>query len=92
MSFLNLTILVGGKYLDKKICAKSFYVVIKPAGRELSHSFALSFKEKGNNLSRIASLLTPLCLKVSHILRKLAIRELGSSLGQKIIHSSGSSK
>ena len=46
-----------------------FHEVIELGAKELSHNFALSLREKGNNLSLIASAETPFILKVSQISR-----------------------
>ena len=55
--------------------------VIELGFNELSHSLALSLKEKGNSLSLIASRLTPFILKVSQISKNEARWALGSSEG-----------
>jgi hypothetical protein len=46
-------------------------IVMEPGGKLFSHVLALSFKEKGNILSLMASSEAPLILKVLHISRKL---------------------
>ena len=67
ISLRNLTVLAGGKYLSQKFCAKVAQSNIDPTGKEFNHSLALSFKEKGNNLSLMASSRTSLTLNISHI-------------------------
>ena len=79
ISFLSFAIFAGGKYFAKNFCANSSNVVMMPGGKEFNQTFALSLGEKGKSLSRIASSVTPLCLKVSQISKKFAIWTLGSS-------------
>ena len=55
ISLRNLTVLAGEKYLAKFFYAKVAQSDINPAGKEFNHSLTLSFKEKGNNLSLMAS-------------------------------------
>ena len=43
--------------------------VIEFRAKELSHNFALSLRENGNNLSLMASVDTPFILKVSQMSR-----------------------
>ena len=66
----SLIVLVGGKYLARNFCVKVAQLVIDPTVKEFNHSLALSFREKGNNLSLMASSGTSLTLNVSHISRK----------------------
>ena len=60
ISLRNLTVLPRGKYLARNFCAKVAQSDIDPAGKEFNYSLALSFKEKGNNLSLMASSETSL--------------------------------
>ena len=79
ISFLSFVVFVGGKYFAKNFCANSSHVVMMLGGKEFNQTFALSLSEKGKSISRIASSITPLCLKVSPISKKFAIWTLGSS-------------
>ena len=63
--FLRTSILLGGKYLARNTLLRSSQVVIKLGGIESNQSRALSLREKGNNLSHIASSEAPLHFKVS---------------------------
>ena len=60
MSFLNFTVLAGGKYFARNFVAREFQVVMESAGSECSQALALSFKEYGKTRSLIASLATRL--------------------------------
>ena len=51
----------------KNALERKSHEVIELGAKELSYSFALSLREKGNNLSLIASVETPFILKVSQI-------------------------
>lgn len=62
-----VAILVGGKYIAKLIFVNSSYVVIVYGARELSHILAVSFRENGNNLRRMSSLVMPVYLNISQI-------------------------
>ena len=63
--FLRTAVLLGGKYLARNTLLRSSQVVIELGGRESNQSRALSLREKGNDLSRIASGEAPLHFKVS---------------------------
>ena len=63
----NLTGLAGGKYLVRNFYAKVAQLVIDPTSKEFNHFLALSFREKRNNLSLMASSRTPLTLNISQI-------------------------
>ena len=56
MSFLNFSVLAGGKYFERNLVAKVFQVVMEPAGSECSQALALSFNEYEKTHSLIASL------------------------------------
>lgn len=71
MLFLNLAVLAGEKYLAKNFCASASQIV--PGAREFNNIFALSLREKGNNLRQMASSVIPICLNVSKTFRKFAI-------------------
>lgn len=60
--FRRTAILLGAKYLARNTLFKSFQVVIEFSGRESNHDRALSLREKGNSLRRIASGEAPLVL------------------------------
>ena len=64
MSLRNLTVLAGRKYLIKNFYAKVAQSDIDLVGKEFNHSLALSFSEKENNLSLIASSGTLLTLNI----------------------------
>ena len=66
ISFLSFVFFEGGKYFAKNFCANSSHVVMLPGGKEFNQTFALSLSERGKSLSRIASSVTPLCLKYGH--------------------------
>lgn len=70
ISFRNLAVLDGGKYLNRNFSASEFHVVMELAGREMSHSLARSLRENGKRRSRMASSETPFILNVSQISKK----------------------
>lgn len=54
VSLLIYVVLLGGKYLVRNMAFSSTQVVMEFDDRDCSHAQALSCKENGNNLSRIA--------------------------------------
>ena len=76
--------LVGGKYLDKNFYTKASQVVIEFGSKDISQLFALPFKENGNNLSLIASLLTPFILNVAKNSRKFEMCMFESTFGNPV--------
>jgi len=77
MSVLNLAVLLGGKYLLRKVLERASQVVNELGSSFCSQSLALSLSEKGKNHRRMASADTPLSLIVSHFARNLLRRALG---------------
>ena len=65
----------------KKAVYNSCQVVIELAGRLVNHLFALSIKENGNRIKRIASGCTPFILKVEQYSKNLDMCPNGSSCG-----------
>ena len=80
-SWWYFIVLPGRKYLVRKAFKSKSYEVIEFGANEFNHNFAFSLKENGNNLRRIASVLTPFILKGSQISKKVARCAFGSSLG-----------
>lgn len=70
ITFLNCTILNGGKYFNMNFHVISYKVVIELGANELNHNFAAPIKENGNNLSPNASLDTWYYLYESQIIAK----------------------
>ena len=70
---VNFAAFAGGKNLTRNFFDKSSHDVIESSGSEMSQCLPLSFNENGNNLSRIASSLTPLYFTVSHTSKKFRI-------------------
>lgn len=54
VSLLIYVVLLDGKYLVRNMAFSSTQVVMEFDNRDSSHAQALSYKENGNNLSRIA--------------------------------------
>ena len=73
MSFQNLVLFLSAKYLYKNILKRQSHVVDELAFEFKSQDMALSFKEKQNNLKRIASFETMSILIVSHFFTKEAM-------------------
>ena len=55
--------------------------MMESGGSEVRHCLTLSLKDSENNLSRMASSVTPLYFTMSHTSKKLVKLVLGSSLG-----------
>ena len=73
MQILNFSAFASGKNLARNLFDKSSHDVIEFGGYEMSQCLALSFNDNGDNLSRIASSLTPLYFTVSHTSKKFKI-------------------
>ena len=71
MSVLSFAVLVCGKYLLRKALERTPQVVNELGSSFCSQLLALSFSEKGNMHSRMASMDTPLSLIVSDFVRNL---------------------
>lgn len=63
ISFLILSFLTRGRYLDKNFSAKSFHVAMEFDSNELSQHLAISLREYGNSLNLKALSMTPRILK-----------------------------
>ena len=81
MSVLSLTVLPSWKYLLRNAFERASQVVNELSSSFCSQSLALSLSENGKSLSRIASVVTPLSLMVSHFATNLRRCALGLSEG-----------
>ena len=81
ISVLRLAVLPGGKYLLRKAFERASQVVNNLGSSFCSQSLALSLSRNGKSLSRIALVVTPLSLMVSHFTRNLRRYTLGLSKG-----------
>jgi hypothetical protein len=78
------TVFVGGKYFAKNASANWSQVVMVPIVKDCNHALALPANENGNNLSLMASSVTPLTLRVLQISRKTDRCKFGSSFGKPL--------
>lgn len=80
ISFLNCTILEGGKYFKMNFLTISAQVVTECGVRELNDNLAAPYKEKGNNLGQIVSSKTQYCLYESQMAINFGKHMCGFSL------------